>query len=85
MVRMKKESAGFERLIARYFERLLAENPMQAASVGLASGRGYLGTATSAFEKRWQDLRKQALAALDAISPGELGNEQQLDRLAWRS
>src|ERR1700722_16509250 len=82
---MKNESAAFERLIDRYFERLLAENPMQAAAVGLASGRGYLGTATPAFEKRWQDLRKQSLDAWDAISPGELNNEQQLDRLAWRS
>ena len=82
---MNKESQAFEKLIDRYFEQLLAENPMQAASAGLASGRGHLGNATLAFEKRWQDLRQKALASMDAISPSELSNEQQLDRLAWRS
>lgn len=82
---MKNESARFERLIDGYFERLLKENPMLAAHAGLMGGRGHLGTATPAFEQRWQELRKQALASLDKISPRELSNEQHLDRLAWRS
>ncbi len=85
MIRMKIESEDFEKLIDGYFKGLLAENPTLAASVGIASGRGHLGKATLAFEKRWQDFRKEALTSLDEISPRDLSNEQQLDRLAWRS
>ena len=82
---MAKTSSQFEGLLDRHFETLLAENPTYAAQVGRESGRGRLGRATMAFEKRWQKLRHQALATLDSLSPRELSNEQQLDRLAFRS
>ncbi|HZQ45943.1 MAG TPA: DUF885 domain-containing protein [Verrucomicrobiae bacterium] len=82
---MTTTSSQFEGLLDGYFERLLAENPTYAASAGLESGRGRLGRATLAFEKRWHGLRQRALARLDALSPRELTNEQHLDRLAFRS
>jgi uncharacterized protein (DUF885 family) len=80
-----KTSSQFDNLLSGYFEGLLAENPTNAAYAGLDSGRGRLGRATLAFEKRWQMLRKRTLARLDSFSPRELTNEQQLDRLAFRS
>jgi uncharacterized protein (DUF885 family) len=78
-------SQRFESLLNRYFETWLAENPTQAAYAGIEGARGRLGRATPAFEKRWHGLRLKALAGLDSVSPRELSNEQQLDRLAFRS
>lgn len=82
---MANTSFKFEGLLDRYFETMLAEHPVAAAYAGLPEGRGHLGRATHAFEKRWQSLRVRALADLDTISPRELNGEQNLDRLAFRS
>ncbi len=82
---MAETSKEFEGLLDRYFKTWLTESPMQAAYAGIESARGHLGRATIAFEKRWQGLRLKALARLDLISPRELSNKQQLDRLAFRS
>ncbi len=84
-ITMPTASSQFEDLLSRYFKTLLAENPVYAAYCGLESGRGRFGRATLDFEKRWHGIRKQALARLDSFSPRELTNEQQLDRLAFRS
>src|SRR5260221_14702250 len=83
--RMAQTSEQFEGLLDRYFETWLAENPTHAAYAGIESARGHLGRATLAFEKRWQGLRRKALAGLDSVSPGGLSNEQQLDPLAVRT
>src|SRR5947209_5624293 len=82
---MNKASSAFDRLLDRYFKTLLAEHPTYVAYVGISSGRGNLDRANLAFETRWHPPRQQALAALDALSPRELTNEPQLDRLAFRS
>jgi len=82
---MSKATSQFEGLLDRYFETLLDENPMFAAYAGVQSARGRLGRANLAFEKRRQMQRNRALTTLDSLSPRELGNEQQLDRLAFRS
>jgi uncharacterized protein (DUF885 family) len=82
---MSNTSSQFEGLLDVYFETMLAEHPVAAAHTGLAEGRGHLGRANLAFEKRWQTMRQRALAKLDTLSPRELTNEQQLDRLAFRS
>ena len=82
---MSSTASQFEGLLGRYFKTFLAEHPTYAASAGIQSARGHLGRATLDFEKRWQKLRLQALAKLDSLSPGEFSNEQQLDRLAFRS
>ena len=82
---MNNASAAFEKLLTRYFQRLLAENPPYAAYTGIDSARGKLGDATLSYEKRWHALRLKALADLESLSPRELSNEQHLDRLAFRS
>lgn len=82
---MTTSASHFEGLLDRYFEALLAEHPVAAAYAGLPEGRGHLGRASHAFEKRWQTMRQHTLANLDSLSPRELSNEQHLDRLAFRS
>src|SRR5437016_13495010 len=82
---MATESTRFEGILDRYFETLLAQNPVYATIVGLPSGEGKLGHATIGFEKSREEQRQKALQALENISPRELSNEQQLDRLAFRS
>src|SRR5437899_2461657 len=82
---MTTASSQFEGLLDRYFEAELAENPPYAALAGLKSGEGMLGHATLALEQKREARRVSLLRALDAISPRELSNEQQLDRLALRS
>lgn len=82
---MPKASYQFDALLDRYFKTLLKEHPVTAAYAGLPEGRGHLGTATLTFEKRWHQIRQRALVTLDSLSPRELTNEQQLDRLAFRS
>src|SRR3984957_14884640 len=82
---MNKASAQFEVLLNRYFKKLFAEHPTYAAHAGIRSARGKLGQANPQFEKRWHTIRLQTLTTLDSLSPGELPNDQQLDRLAFRS
>lgn len=82
---MTTDSTRFEGVLERYFETLLEHNPAYATVVGLKSGEGRLAEATPAFEKAQAARRQKALGALEAISPRELSNEQQLDRLALRS
>src|ERR1700722_1720809 len=82
---MNNASTRFEKLLSRYFNQLLAENPSYAAYVGIDSARGKFGPATLAHEKRWHAIRQKALAELESLSPRELTNEQHLDRLAFRS
>jgi uncharacterized protein (DUF885 family) len=82
---MTSASSQFEGSLDRYFEAELAENPPYAALAGLKSGEGRLGRATLALEQKREARRVSLLRALDAISPRELSNEQQLDRLALRS
>ena len=82
---MRNASSQFEGILDRYFETRLRENPLSATYAGLKSGEGRLGRATLDFEKRQEKHRHTALQALEKVSPGELSNEQQLDRLALRS
>ncbi|EEF60361.1 DUF885 domain-containing protein [Pedosphaera parvula] len=82
---MSKASSQFEGLLDGYFERVLEENPTFAAYSGIQSSRGRLGRATLEFETRQQKHRQKALLQLNTLSPRELSNEQQLDRLALRS
>lgn len=82
---MDKEQSRFEGLLDGYFESYLQEHPVAATHAGLRDGEGKLGRAHLRHERRWEQRRRRALAALDAISPRLLTNEQQLDRLAFRS
>lgn len=82
---MANTRSQFEGLLDRFFETSLAEHPVAAAYAGLPEGRGHLGRANHNHEKRWHGMRQRALVTLDSLSPRELSNEQQLDRLAFRS
>src|SRR6266850_5334913 len=82
---MAKGTTQFEGLLDRFFNGVLEDNPVYANMAGLKSGEGKLGQATIEFEKRQEDRRQQTLRELDEISPRDLDNEQQLDRLALRS
>jgi uncharacterized protein (DUF885 family) len=83
---MKNLSKHFEAVLARYFERLLQDVPTFATVyAGLRSGEGQLGEASLGFYQRRQRERQSTLQALESISPRELSDEQQLDRLALRS
>jgi len=82
---MATESRRFEGILDRYFETLLEQNPVYATFAGLPSGEGKLGRATIAFEKTREAQREKALQSLEQVSPRDLSNEQQLDRLAFRS
>src|SRR3954468_19016820 len=82
---MAKGTAQFEGLLDRFFNGVLEDNPVYANMAGLKSGEGKLGQATKEFETRQEDRRQQTLSELDEISPRDLDNEQQLDRLALRS
>ena len=75
----------FEGILDRYFESTLAENPVWANYTGLREGEGKLGRATLPHLERQEKRRRQTLAALDALNPRELANEQHLDRLALRA
>lgn len=75
----------FEGLLDRYFETLLADEPMLAAVSGLREGEGRLGRAEGRHLARRERARQSALRELDQLSPRELGAEQQLDRLALRA
>ena len=83
---MNKSSSHFEGLLSRYFETLLRDIPTFAAAyAGLPSGEGKLGRLTPDFHKKREKERQSALRALEDVSPRELTNEQQLDRLSLRS
>jgi uncharacterized protein (DUF885 family) len=83
---MNKTASQFEGLLSRYFESLLRDVPTFAAAyAGLPSGEGKLGRLTADFHQQREKERQSALRALENISPRELSNEQQLDRLAVRS
>lgn len=82
---MHNSKAGFEGLLARYFEKYLEDLPTIAAVTGLRDAEGKLGESSLKFEKRREAERQSALRALEQVSPRELSNEQQLDRLALRS
>lgn len=83
---MNEISQQFEGLLSRYFETLLKDVPTFAAAyAGLPSGEGKLGRLTPDFQKKREKERQSALRALEDISPRDLSNEQQLDRLALRS
>jgi len=82
---MPTGSSQFEGLLDRFFNGVLEDNPVYANVAGLKSGEGKLGHATLEFELRQEERRRETLKALDQVSPRELSNEQQLDRLALRS
>jgi uncharacterized protein (DUF885 family) len=82
---MNATQRSFEGILDRYFETTLAENPVWANYTGLRDGEGKLGRATLAHLQRQEQRRRQTLAALDALNPRELTNEQHLDRLALRA
>ena len=83
---MNKTSSEFEGLLSRYFETLLGDVPTFAAAyAGVPAGEGKLGRLTPDFHKKREKERQATLRALENISPRELSNEQQLDRLALRS
>src|ERR1051325_10790568 len=83
---MNKTSSQFEGLLSRYFEVLLRDVPTFAtAYAGVRDGEGKLGHLTADFHKKRERERQSTLRAMENISPGELSNEQQLDRLALRS
>jgi uncharacterized protein (DUF885 family) len=82
---MQNTSRSFEGLLDRYFEMLLADEPMFAAVAGVRDGEGRLGKADAGHAERRERRRQAALRELDGISPRELSNEQQLDRLGLRA
>src|SRR5581483_3826527 len=83
---MSQSKGAFEGLLSRYFEKLLADDPILATvSAGLSSGEGKLGTMGARFQNKRERERQLTLAALDKQSPRELSGEQQIDRLALRS
>src|SRR4051812_5290430 len=82
---MATGSSQFEGLLDRFFNGVLEDNPVYANMAGLKSGEGKLGHATLEFEDRQEERRSETLKALDEVSPRELSNEQQIDRLALRS
>src|ERR1017187_8241385 len=83
---MNRTAKQFEGLLARYFETLLEDNPtFSTIATGLRDGEGKLGRLTLDYQKKRERERQFALHALEGLSPRELSNEQQLDRLALRS
>jgi uncharacterized protein (DUF885 family) len=83
---MNRTGTQFEGLLARYFETLLEDNPtFSTIATGLRDGEGKLGRLTLDYQKKRERERQFALHALEGLSPRELSNEQQLDRLALRS
>lgn len=82
---MKTMTARFEGLLDRYFENLLHDTPTLAAVMGIRSAEGKLGELSPRSQARRELARQAALRELETISPRELSNEQNLDRLALRS
>jgi uncharacterized protein (DUF885 family) len=83
---MNKTASQFEGLLSRYFETLLRDNPaFSTMCAGLRDGEGKLGRLSLEFHRKRERERQSTLRALEGVSPRELTNEQQLDRLALRS
>ena len=83
---MSKNNPTFEGVLARYFERLLEDDPIFATSAaGVRWSEGQLGGLGSSFHSGRERQRQGALKALEQLSPQELSNEQQIDRLALHS
>lgn len=82
---MHNSSIRLEGILDRYFEGVLADNPLYATYTGLEFGEGKLGRADLAYESRQEKRRLRTLRALEEISPRDLKPEQHLDRLALRS
>lgn len=82
---MLKHSKFFEELLEEYFNNYYAKHPSDATYVGLISGEGKMNDLTFKSLNRQQKHRQDALARLDKIAPSALSNEQNLDRLAFRS
>ena len=83
---MNRTATQFEGLLARYFETLLEDNPtFSTICAGLRDGEGKLGRLTLDYQKKRERERQSTLRALEGVSPRELSNEEQLDRLALRS
>ena len=82
---MTNTASRFEGLLDRYFETLLSDAPPYAAILGIRAAEGKLGRLSPAFVARRERARQTALRELDLLSPRELANEQQLDRLAMRA
>jgi uncharacterized protein (DUF885 family) len=82
---MQTAEKQFEGLLSRYFEGWLEDVPTLAAVNGLRWAEGKLGTLSRAFHKKRERERQSALQALDQLSPRDMANEQQFDRLALRS
>ncbi|HEY9174567.1 MAG TPA: DUF885 domain-containing protein [Verrucomicrobiae bacterium] len=82
---MNKTATSFEGLLDRYFEALLRDAPTFATVMGIQAAEGKLGELSPAYVAKRERGRQTVLRALDGLSPRDLTNEQQLDRLALRS
>jgi len=79
------ERKRFEGILDRYFENLLADNPVAANIAGLEAGEGKLGRLSESALRRERRRRRRTLAELEEVNPRELTADQHLDRLALRS
>ena len=82
---MRNTAMRFEGLLDRHFETLLRDTPTYATVMGIRAAEGKLGRLSLPDELKRQRSREAALLELDSLSPRELSNEQQLDRLALRA
>ncbi|HJN83117.1 MAG TPA: DUF885 domain-containing protein, partial [Verrucomicrobiota bacterium] len=82
---MNSISRAFEALLDDYFNTFYLEHPADATHVGLSSGEGRFNLTTLSALRRQQARRRAALAKLDTVAPSALSNEQNLDRLAFRT
>ena len=85
MKNSSKTQKQFEGILDRYFEGVLADNPVMANELGLRAGEGKLGDVGLIFERRQEKRRIETLAFLDELAVNELNAEQHLDRLALRA
>jgi uncharacterized protein (DUF885 family) len=82
---MMNTASRFEGLLDRYFENLLRDAPTFATVMGIRPAEGKLGELSLRLQTRRERARQSALRELETLSPRELSNEQNLDRLALRS
>ena len=83
---MSRTTKQFEGVLARFFETLLLDNPtFSTIAAGLRDSEGKLGRLTLDYQQKREHERQSTLRALEGVSPRELSNELQLDRLALRS
>ena len=83
--RMTSTSKTFEALLDDYFNTFYSEHPADATHIGLSSGEGRFNPATLKALRNQNSRRLAALAKLDTVAPSALSNEQNLDRLAFRT